>query len=207
MHVSLPSSASLFIALLPFSILANPLGDLASQNSPLDSPSSNALLKRNYKVSGHHRHKNAVVRDAFLGAITLANIASDHPAVSESLRRRIALNYFRPEEYETAKRAFRNIVADRPREGDPRLSAVEVLMDDLTVALCRTKSQRGDGSDIHAAILNRKDGKGGMEEAIVICAGFWRDIGREVVPTCENVGTVVSHQMRNPAGTILHEFM
>lgn len=65
------------------------------------------------------------------------------------------------------------------------------------------ESINSDGSDVHAAVFNSSTGA----EKMVICPGFWTGIARVTPPTCENIGSIVSHMMRFPAGTILHEFL
>ena len=188
----------------PKSTSTDPISSSSSAR-PLD-PSQ--LTKRTYRVISTHRNKGHLIRSYYPHTISLAALASTSPTIPESLRRKIALHYFRPSEYDLAKAAFANIVSAAETKNDTRLLDLEIDIDGASaIELCRKASQRGDGTDIHAAIRNKKDGAGNWNQSIVICDGFWIDIERVVAPTCDNIGVVVSHQMRFAAGTLLHEML
>ena len=168
---------------------------------PLATDNEHLLPKRTYQMTGgRFPRQQQVLNDAFPAAIALARLASDSPAIPEPLRQNIALKYFRPEEYSTAKQAFRNIVAGR-NDGDPRLSSLHVDLDD-SGGDCTKGSLRGNELTVHAVVIWE-----GPVQTMVVCPGFWTGIDRVQVPDCGNVGTFVSHKMRFPAGTVLHEFL
>lgn len=208
MHLGPTPWASLLILLSSLTtILAIPPPHLERDLLLREPPTSDAhhsLLKRTYNILGHNQFQKKVLKKAFRDALTLAHLASDSPHVPEPLRRRIALNYFRPEEYDTVKEVFRNLLAGRPTKGgDPRLSALDVDIVDAA-GLCIRSSPKGDGTDLHAGVTYRV---GAAAPVMTVCPGFWITVQRVVGPTCGNVGTVVSQVMKFPGGTILHEFL
>lgn len=110
-------------------------------STPFNLLSRNVLIKRTYQIRGANQEKNRVLANYFLPAIHLSHLASNSPVVSEDFRRKIALNYFRPSEYATVKQAFMNIHANET-DGDPRLSALKVDVDDRT-GVCIKESHKG----------------------------------------------------------------
>ena len=134
----------LALSFLPLSLLSLSFALPSSPvraSTPFDLSSRNGLIKRTYQIQGADQDKNHVLANYFLPTIHLSRLASNSPDIAEEFRRKIALNYFRPSEYATVKQAFLNIHANK-KDGDPRLSALKVDVDDR-MGLCIKESHKG----------------------------------------------------------------
>ncbi|KAG6988521.1 hypothetical protein G7Y79_00072g097830 [Physcia stellaris] len=127
-----------------------------------------------YIISTSNPYQRRTLTKAFPIALHLAHLASTSPAISESTRRRIALNYFPASSYALAKRVFQNILGT-PRNlvsGDPRLADIKVDVDD-SKHLCSNASVWGDGSEF-LAHMNTGPRR---EKTLTVCKGFWNAYG------------------------------
>ena len=142
--------------------------------------------------------KREVFDRAFTVALEIAQIAMQPQGIPAKTADSIFRKYFPISDKAAVMQIFSNIVGPTyPRQGNPKFADITVDMANTT-GICPPESNE-KGRRLFYIHTDQ-------HSTIDVCPDFWPYIGNWPEPSCQEVGTIVSHVMNVPGASVLHEF-
>ena len=142
--------------------------------------------------------ERGVLDKAFTDALEMAQVAIHPKGIRPKTADAIFDKYFPRSDKALVMQIFKNIVgATYTRMGNPKFADIIVDVANIT-GVCPPQSTEKGRRLFH--------GKTDGNSTISFCPDFWPYIGNWPEPSCQDVGSIVSHVMSLPGASVLHEF-